>query len=269
MPSLHEGLNELGQLDAFARRSSWVHRVDPRAKVLVVTLFVVCVVSFPKYAVSPLLPFLLFPLVLATEGRVPLPWLAARLLAAAPFALMVGAFNPLLDRTPLAIAGLAVAGGWVSYASIIMRFLLTTGAALVLIATTGFTDVAHALRRMGVPAVFATQLLFLYRYLFVLAEEALTMSRARLVRSFGRRGTGLRSFGPLLGSLLLRTYSRSQRIHAAMLLRGFDGTVRTRRALRLHAPDILFVLAWTTLLVLFRSFDVPALLGALISGALT
>ena len=120
--------------------------------------------------------------------------------------------------------------GWVSYVSIMLRFMLTTAAALVLICTTGMNSVCMAIERLGAPDVFATQLLFLYRYIFVLAEEVLTMSRARSLRSFGSRGMGFRVYGQILGQLLLRTYARAQRIYNAMLCRGFDGHVRTAHA---------------------------------------
>lgn len=270
MASIHDSLYELGQLDAFATADSPVHRVDPRAKVVVTLLFIVAVVSFGKYQLLPMLPFLLFPVALASDAGVPGRWITTRLLAAAPFAVLVGAFNPLLDRAVVAhVGGLAVTGGWVSYGSIIARFLLTTAAALVLIATTSFAGVANALQRLGVPEVFATQLLFLYRYVFVLAEEALSMQRARDLRSFGRRGSGIRVFGRMLGGLLLRTYARAQRIYAAMLLRGFDGRVRVRRKLKLRASDVAFVAGWAALFVLFRLVDVPGVLGAFITGVLS
>ena len=269
MSSLHEGLYELGRLDSFAMRDTPVHRVDPRAKVLTTLVFIVCVVSFGKYEVLAMLPFVLFPVVLASEGRIPYRWLGSRLLAAAPFAVVVGMFNPLLDRTVIAALGtLDITGGWVSYASIMLRFLLTTAAALVLIATTSFAGVANGLQRLGVPDVFATQLLFLYRYIFVLAEEALTMGRARDLRSFGTRGTGVRVYARMLGNLLLRTHARAERIYSAMLLRGFDGRVRVRQRLQLQGRDVVFVLGWGAAFVVFRFIDVPTALGAFVTGVL-
>ena len=85
----------------------------------------------------------------------------------------------------------------------------------------------------------------LYRYIFVLIDEGQRMYRARALRSFQGRGTDMKTFGHLIGGLLLRTLDRGQRIHLAMLCRGFDGTIRIRRAPRLITRDILlFVLAW-------------------------
>jgi cobalt/nickel transport system permease protein len=268
--SLHDGIYELGRLDTFALQDTAVHRIDTRAKVVATLVFQVCVVSFPKYTVVPLLPFVLFPVVMAGEGRLPFSWLGSRLLAAAPFAVVVGMFNPFIDRQVVSIlGGPGIAAGWISFASIILRFMLTTAAALTLIGTTGMNGVCAALERLKVPDVFVTQLLFLYRYIFVLVEEGLRATRARDLRSFGRRGTGIRVFGQILGHLLLRTYARAQRIYSAMLLRGFDGHVRTRRPLTFTARDTVFMLSWSAAFVVFRYVNVPELLGNLITGVLS
>jgi len=270
MSSVHEGLYELGRIDQFALADTAVHRIDPRVKVLTTLVFVICVVSFDRYAVIPMLPFVLYPVVLATEGRVPLAWLGSRLLAAAPFAVLIGLFNPLLDREVVAAIGpVVITGGWVSYLSIIVRFLLTTAAALVLIATTGFNGVCLGLERLGVPDVFATQLLFLYRYIFVLAEDALTMRQARDLRSFGRRGSGIRVLGQILGHLLLRTYARAQRVYSAMLLRGFDGRIRARRTLAIGVADVAFLLGWSALFMVLRFVNVPLELGTFVTKVIS
>jgi cobalt/nickel transport system permease protein len=267
MPGLSEGLYEIGRLDELAAQDTRIHRIDPRAKVIATFAFIVCVVSFDPYRILPLVPFTLFPIALASEGRVPFGWLASRLVAAAPFAVLVGAFNPLIDTRVLGEVGpLVVTAGWVSYASIIIRFLLTTAAALVLVATTGFNTVCHALERLGVPSALATQLLFLYRYLFVLGEEGLAMSRARSLRSFDGRGMGIRVYAQLSGSLLLRTYARAQRIYSAMLTRGFDGRVRTLRARAFTLGDAVFLATWGATFIALRTVDVARLLGSLATG---
>lgn len=267
MALFDESIYELGRLDRFALDDTPVHRTDPRIKVLTTIVFLICVVSFGRYSVLALLPYALYPVALATRGRVPLPWLASRLVAAAPFAILIGMFNPLLDRSVIMeLVGLGIAGGWVSYLSIIVRFLLTTAAALALIATTGFNNVCLGLQRLGVPDVFATQLLFLYRYIFVLSEEALGMQRARDLRSFGRRGSGPAVLGGMLGHLLLRTYARARRVYSAMLLRGFDGTVRSRRTLAIRPADLAFLTGWCTAFVMFRAYNVPLALGSLLTG---
>jgi cobalt/nickel transport system permease protein len=266
--SVATGLSAIDRLDRLARLDTPVHRVDPRAKVITTVVFVVCVVSHGKYDLLGLLPFAIFPVVMATEGGLPLGFLGKLLLIASPFALIMGVFNPLFDQEIVAHVGsIAVTGGWVSYASIILRFLLTVAAALVLTATTSFAGVCLALEKFKVPDVLVTQLLLLYRYIFVLGDEAGRMAQARRLRSFGNRGMGWRVYGQMLGQLLLRSFARAQRIYLAMKSRGFDGRIRLARTLHFGPGDLLFTAAWSALFVLFRVVNVPLALGDLLAAA--
>ena len=267
MSSVASGLSALDRLDRLARLDTPVHRVDPRAKVVTTVVFVVCVVSSGKYDLLSLLPFAIFPVALATEGGLPLTFLGRLLLIASPFALIMGAFNPIFDRDVIAYVGaVPVSGGWVSYASIVLRFLLTVAAALVLTATTGFTGVCLALEKLKVPEALVTQLLLLYRYIFVLGDEAHRMGQARRLRSVGRRGMGWRVYAQMLGQLLLRTFARAQRVYLAMSCRGFDGEIRVGRTLHFGAADLAFVLLWSAAFLAFRAVNVPLALGHLVTG---
>ncbi|HEY3488593.1 MAG TPA: cobalt ECF transporter T component CbiQ [Candidatus Deferrimicrobiaceae bacterium] len=266
MGGIDQGLFDLDRLDRLAGQDSAIHRLDPRAKLLTTAVFLLCVVSHGKYEISGLLPFALFPIAVAATAGLPAGYLVRKLLAFAPFALVVGAFNPLFDREVLLRVGsLPVSGGWVSFASILLRFCLTIGAALVLIGTTSFRGVCMALERLGVPSVFATQLLFLHRYIFVLGDEAVRMARARALRSFDGRGMGLRVYASLVGHLLLRTLDRGQRIHLAMRCRGFDGRILSLRKLSAGMPDIVYTLGWSAAFVGMRVVNVPQLLGRLVT----
>jgi cobalt/nickel transport system permease protein len=149
-------------MDELGRMDTPVHRVDARAKALVTLAFIAVVISFPVHEVSALTPFLLFPVTLIALGRIPARHILSKILLAAPFALVVGIFNPLIDRQPLATFGsFIVTGGWISFVSIMLRFILTVGAALALIACTGMNRLGEGLERLGVPRVFVVQLLFL------------------------------------------------------------------------------------------------------------
>lgn len=259
--------SELGQLDRLSYRDTPVHRLDPRAKVVATLLFVAAVVSFPPYEVLPLLPFVLFPVVLASLGDIPAGLIVRKVIAVSPFAIFVGIFNPLFDSAPVAIApGVSVSAGWVSFASILVKFSLTISAALLLIATTSFPGICRGLRRLGTPALFVSQLLFMYRYLFVLTGEAMRVARARDMRSFGRRGSGPRVFARIVGTLFLRTVERAERIYGAMLARGFRGAVPSMRDERLRAADAMFLVLSGSYFALCRLVAVPEMLGKIVRG---
>jgi cobalt/nickel transport system permease protein len=249
------------QFDTLALGDSPIHRLDPRVKVLTTLAFIVTVMSLGPHEIAALAPMFLFPLALFSLSGLPARPLLSALLSAAPFAVLVGAFNPLFDRTVVThLGGVGVSGGWVSFTSILLRFALTVSAALLLVATTGMYRTAMALERMAVPRVFVLQLLFVYRYLFVLWDEAAALNRGRALRSYGRPAD-LRLFGRLAGNLLLRTYDRATRIHRSMLARGFDGTVRFLGTLRLRSADIAFVALWCAAFALMRLVNIPRLLG--------
>lgn len=267
MLKIDAGIADIGQLDVLAGRESWLHRLDPRVKVLVTLVFVVVVVSFDRYAVSQLLPFFFFPLALVLLGGLPLSYFLRKMVLLAPFVLFIGGFNPLLDRTVMLHLGpLAVSGGWLSFASIILRLFLTVSVALLLIASTGFAAVCMALERLGLPRVFAMQLLFLHRYLFVLMDEGGRLVRARALRSFKRRGTGLRVYGQLLGNLLLRTLDRAQRVHMAMRCRGFTGEIRLQRPMGIGSAEMVFAVVAVGGALLLRAVHLPRFIGNLIVG---
>jgi cobalt/nickel transport system permease protein len=155
-----------------------------------------------------------------------------------------------------------LSAGWLSFLTILIKFSLTISAALLLIATTSFPGICHALRRLGVPAVFVSQLLFLYRYIFVLMEEAMRLVCARDMRSFGKRGSGMKVVVRLIGTLFLRTVERAERIYSAMLSRGFNGDIPSLKKYHLRPADVSYVLVTVAFLAIFRLVPITGLIGS-------
>lgn len=269
MASLQSAVLDLKSLDLLSNGKSSIHRLDARAKVLVTLFFILCVVSYDRYALTALFPYFIFPVVIVSLSGLPPLFIIRKIILFSPFVLVVGIFNPFLDREILLQLGpLGISGGWISFASILTRSVLTVGAGFVLVGVTGFTAVCQALERLGMPQVFAVQLLFLYRYITVLTEESDRASRARELRSCGKKGLGIRSFGSMTGHLLLRTWQRSERIYMAMLARGFNGQFHANRSSCFGAAEVRFVLAWSVLFIFLRQQNASQLLGSLITGLL-
>jgi cobalt/nickel transport system permease protein len=267
MASIDGALLDFKRMDRLAAGDTAIHRLDPRAKVLVTLIFIGTVISFGKYAVTGMIPLVIFPVVMVSLGNLPPGYIAKKIALLCPFALVVGMFNPIFDRTVLLHLGpVGITGGWISFTSIIIRAVLTAGAAIIVVGVTGFPAICQALERLGAPRAFAVQLLFLYRYLFVLTEEGARVSRARELRSFGGKGPGMSSFGSLAGHLLLRTWGRAERIHMAMLARGFRGEFHTRREYHFGCRELIFLCGWSALFIMLRYYNLPHLLGTLVTG---
>ncbi|MDP8257174.1 MAG: cobalt ECF transporter T component CbiQ [Candidatus Alcyoniella australis] len=270
MPKINIETFDLGAVDRLSAQDTPIHRLDGRAKLLTTMVFIVAVVSFGRYEVSALIPFLIYPAALCLWGNIPTSFLARKIAVVAPFAVLIGIFNPLIDRQIMMTLGpLEISAGWISFASIIVRFVLTVSAALTLVAVTGFNSVCTAMGRLGVPQIFVTQLMFFYRYLFVLVDESLRMVRARALRTFNGKGTNIRTFGSMVGHLLLRTLDRAQRIHLAMSCRGFSGEIPAFKPLAFGPRDAAFVLGWSALFVGLRFFNLSRLIGESVTGIFT
>jgi len=259
----------IGYLDSLSYKDTFVHRIDPRIKIIVSIVFILFVVSFPKYEISSLMPFFIYPVFLLTAGNIPFNAIAKKVLFISPFALFIGIFNPLLDTAVILTPfGIPVSGGWLSFFSIIVKFMLTVSSALLLIAVTSFPGICEALGRMKFPKIFVIQLLFLYRYIFVLLDVTLRMFRAREARSFGKKGKEIRNFIRLISVLLVRSLERAERIYQAMLSRGFRGEIRVLRRHAIQFNDIVFAVFSISLFYIFRNFNVVNILGETLNRAI-
>ena len=230
-------------IDRFAYQDSPIHRLDPRAKVLAVLAYSLVLISLPRYTL-PSTWFLVFPAVLLIWGRIPLSFVLKHTLAVSPFIFCLVVFSAWFDRTPVAItATQTVPGGWLTAASILARFVLGMAALIGLAGTTRFPELLKGLEQLGVPRAVVTQLRFLYRYLFLLIDQSMHLRQARAARdaSQGPLRERWRSSVGLVGILFTRTLEQAERVHLAMLARGYDGTIHLVHPLRWGRWDTLFL----------------------------
>jgi cobalt/nickel transport system permease protein len=268
MMSIMKSLYNLKFLDDLARKDSLIHRVHPLAKVLVTMLYLIAVVSYDKYEISGLLPFIFYPLLMFALADLPVKPILLRVLLVEPLVIGIGILNPLFDQELIRVAGIEISRGWITFLSIFIRGGLTVTAALLLIATTGMNRLAEALRMLRVPKLFVLQLLLTYRYISVLMEEVATTLRAYSMRAPGQKGIKRSAWGSLAGQMLLRTFDRAQRVYQAMCLRGFTGEYLTGRDQRIRLSDWAFLVGWSAFLIALRIFNLPILLGSLLTGVI-
>ncbi|MFA4029567.1 MAG: hypothetical protein GDYSWBUE_000723 [Candidatus Fervidibacterota bacterium] len=146
--------------------------------------------------------------------------LAKRLLTIVPFVI-------------LCALGLLIGGAVERFIQVVVKSTLCVAAATWLSLTTPFTELLSALRMLRTPSLMVTMLALLYRYTYVLGEEARRMQQAFLSRCPRRLSLkDARYVGMLVGALLLRAHERADRIFTAMLSRGFNGEFRSLSAER-------------------------------------
>lgn len=262
MTALEKALTEFRSVERTAQGSSKLHSLDPRAKTVVTIVYIATVLSISLDSLPALLIFWVFPIIASAMGGIGYGEVMRKSLYTLPLIAFIGIFNPMLHREPMLYAGaVAISRGWVEFLAILLRGLLTVQMVIVLIMTTGFYKVCRGLNRMGVPSVFTTQMMLVYRYIYVLVDEAIDMDRARKSRSYGRKSYKIRMWGIFVGQLLIRTVNRAQRIHMAMLSRGFHGEIRALNHTKWHIGDTLFLIAACGCIIACRLVDIGALLN--------
>ena len=258
-----KSIQNIRLLDDLSRNDTFVHRLHPLVKLLTTVAYLVVVISFGKYEVGSMLPFVFYPILIFAFAELPVLPVLKRLWIVAPFIIGIGILNPLFDHTTFSLGTIIISRGWLNFLSIIIKCVLTVTAGFLLVATTGMDKLAAALRMLKVPKIFVLQLLLTYRYIGVLIEEAAGMMRAYSLRAPGQKGLHPRVWGSFLGQLLLRTFDRAQRVYQAMSLRGFSGEYHTGGSVKIGYKDVAYFVVWIAFFIIVRIYNIPVLLGSL------
>ena len=248
--------------DHFHHEHSLIHDLDPRIKVLVTVAFILSNALLPDGSWPAFALAWLVLLVANDQSDLGLGYTFKRSFVALPFALVAvsAIFSPLGE--PLAAWNLGFITliptdfGVIRFLSILVRSWLSVQMGILLVATTQFPDLIHALEHLRLPRMLTTVIAFLFRYLFILTNEVFRILRARESRSAGlpgQRGGGsliwrAKVTGSMAGQLFLRSYDRSDRIYHAMISRGYAGHLRTLNPHVMNRTDwmvfglVLFIL---------------------------
>jgi len=237
-------------------RASLVDRLDPRGRILLASLWALLTVSC--YSIPALTLALAGSVLLALTARVHLKRTLRRVLAMDAFIIFMLLFLPF---TTVGDPWFDVMGYQASYQGVeqaVVIFLkanTTVLAVLTLVGTLEAVVFAHALARLRVPDKLVHLMLFTLRYLDVINREYKRMRMSMRARAFspaGNRHTW-RSFGYLVGMLLIRSLDRSERVLDAMKCRGFHGQLFLLDQFEFQRRDsyfaVVMLIATSTVLV--------------------
>jgi len=197
-------------IDRYARIDSPVHRLPPWLKLLASVLLILWTVVTPPSDTWFFAGCGVFLVVVVIAARIPAGFVAVRLLTLEP--LVIG----------VAILALLQPGGLAVMLRILLKSNLCLLTAVVLSNTTPFGDILRVLRALRVPSLLVTILALMYRYVFLLIDQAERMTRARESRTFALRRTGRWKLAAgVVSQLFVRSTERAERIYAAMTARGW------------------------------------------------
>ncbi|WP_328621263.1 cobalt ECF transporter T component CbiQ [Streptomyces sp. NBC_00354] len=208
-----------------------VHALPPHCKLAAAFAFVVVVVSTPREAVWAFGLYAVLIAAVATAARIPAGLLLRRLLIEIPFV----AFAVLMpfvaqgERVSVSIGGLgmslSVSGLWGAW-NVLAKGTLGVAASVLLASTTELRALLLGLQQLKLPPLLVQIASFMIRYGDVITDELRRMSIARRSRGFEARG--IRHWGVLAktaGALFIRSYERGERVHLAMVSRGYAGSM--------------------------------------------
>jgi cobalt/nickel transport system permease protein len=197
-------------IDRYARLDSPVHRLPPTLKLGIAVALIVSTVIVPISAVWYFVSCVLFLFCVILLGRLPLRFVAVRLLTLEP--LVAG----------VAILSLMQHDGLFILIRILVKANICLLAMVLLSNTTPFSGILDVLRSLRVPPLLVTVLALMYRYVFLLIDQSERMTRARKSRTFiPRRGGRWKLAAGIVGHLFVRSTERAERIYAAMTARGW------------------------------------------------
>ncbi|WP_353943089.1 cobalt ECF transporter T component CbiQ [Streptomyces sp. HUAS MG91] len=204
-----------------------VHGLPPHTKLAAVFCFVVVVVSTPREAMWAFALYAALLAAVAYAARVPAGYLLKRLLIEVPFVAFAVLMPFVAEGERIHVLGLSLSesGLWGAW-NVLAKGTLGVAASVLLASTTELRELLLGLQRLKLPPLLVQIASFMIRYGDVITDEMRRMRIARESRGF--EASGVRHWGVLAksaGALFIRSYERGERVHLAMVSRGYAGSM--------------------------------------------
>ena len=249
-----------GFLDRYSDLGSFIHKLDPRTKVITTFAFILVVALTPPPRWQAFALYFALIAVLVLLSKIPPLYVLKRSLVIVPFVLFIAIFIPFLKPGELSgsyniwIWQISHSGLLILW-NVVIKAWLSVLSLILLSATTKFAELLNGLEQLRLPKVMVMILSFMYRYIFVLVDEVIRMKQARDSRSFGGKRTWqLKTIGNMVGTLFLRSYERGERVYGAMVARGFEGQTRTLSRPHFRMADLYFAVVFLICLALISLY---------------
>jgi len=237
--------------ERFSEGNSFLHSLDPRVKIAVVFPFACVIALSQKVPVAVLCLFVSLALLLCARLRIVNVLKSLKVLFI--FIILLWIFLPLsMPGVPLYTHGSLI----VSREGILRALLITLKSTAIvllivsLLATSTVFSLVHAMSHFRLPKKLLYLAFLSYRYIHVLYVEYARLRDAMRIRGF-KPGTNMhtyKTYGYLIGMLIIRSYDRSERIYRAMLCRGFQGRFYLLNHFKMRKTDVLFASIMTVIL---------------------
>ncbi len=245
-------------LDHHREGDSLVHRLDPRLKIFLLLSYVFMVVSIPFDSTNRLLLFSIVPFILALLSGVSLLHYLSKLSKIYPLIFLITfllPFLPTAGENALTVGPLKIyPAGFNKFLIINAKSLFSIWMSIILTTTTEFNQFLKGMEKLRFPTLVILILSFMYRFIFLLIDEA-----ERMLMAFQSRYVRLSLFTRLkylaqeIGVLFIRTFERSERVYQAMEARGFQGKIHSPSHFHWKILDSVVLMLFSLSLILLRA----------------
>ena len=237
--------------EQFSTGTSFVHTIDPRIKIIVAALFSVLVAVSNDFLA--LLPALAVSVLMISLAKLSIQKVLYRLLLVNGLIFFLWLLLPFTYRGEswFTLGPLVATKEGILYATkITVKSNTILLAMIALLGTIPIFTLGHAMSRLSVPDKLVHLLLFTYRYIHVIFQEYRRLINAMKIRGFTPRTNNhtYKTYAYLLGALLVRSYDRAERIHKAMLCRGFTGRYYASTLFSVKARDLFYLSVMLTII---------------------
>jgi cobalt/nickel transport system permease protein len=227
--------------EPFSTGNSIIHGLDPRVKIIVVALFSVVVATSSRFLA--LFPALAISLFLVIMAKLPIKKVFYRLLLVNGLILFLWFVLPFTyNGQELFAIGpfIATKEGILLAGQITVKSNSILLSMIALLSTTQIFSLGHAMGQLHFPDKITHLFLFTFRYIHVIYQEYHRLINAMKTRGFVPRTNmhTYKSYAYLMGMLLVKSYDRAERIHKAMLCRGFNKKYYSLTQFSLKMEDI-------------------------------
>ncbi len=231
--------------DEYAQINGTLQKIDPRIKIVFFLLIIFMVNLTPLAKAFSLIYYAFILGICVLLARVSLIRIFQKSLVILPFILSFALFLLCYQyRQP-----------WFSL-FIILKAYLSLIAMILLISATSFSYFLKALQKLKIPAILIMIFSFMYRYLFVIADELMNVKMAKDSRTTGgSKWFHTKTLANIIGVVFVHSYERSERIYQSMLSRGFDGTIRTLDDFELKNRDYIFSISAASIFILIKILE--------------
>ncbi len=247
-------------LDHYCDIDSVIHRIDPRIKLISLLGSILFVILTPA---NSFIAFAFYGVVISLlliVSKIPVGFILKRSLVIIPFVVAIALFIPFFKQGQ--IVGRFYFGtfpitityeGLMIFWNIIAKAYLSILCMILLSVTTKFSDLLKAMENLKLPRIIVMIMSFMYRYIFVIIDELMSMKRAMDSRaSVIKRHSQIKVLARLIGVLFVRSYERAERVYAAMCSRGFSGKIVTLKSNSVSKFDICFLICLFFVFALIR-----------------